>query len=103
MALAFSVLKQIPVRVFNIRAGRGNPGLRAQHLKGNFHLIKLSSWPMPWLGWLLTSLTLCRPGSFHVGFVDHKVALGQVFLQVLWFFPVSIIPLVLHTCISSGA
>lgn len=34
MALAFSVLKQIPVRVFNIRAGRSNPGLRAQHLKG---------------------------------------------------------------------
>ncbi|XP_021918081.1 RNA 3'-terminal phosphate cyclase isoform X2 [Zootermopsis nevadensis] len=34
MALAFSVLKQIPVRVVNIRAGRSNPGLRAQHLKG---------------------------------------------------------------------
>ncbi|XP_069673562.1 RNA 3'-terminal phosphate cyclase [Periplaneta americana] len=34
MALAFSVLKQVPVRVFNIRAGRSNPGLRAQHLKG---------------------------------------------------------------------
>jgi RNA 3'-terminal phosphate cyclase len=37
MALAFSVLKQIPVRVFNIRAGRSNPGLRAQHLKGKFY------------------------------------------------------------------
>jgi RNA 3'-terminal phosphate cyclase (ATP) len=37
MALAFSVLKKKPVRVFNIRAGRSNPGLRAQHLKGNFH------------------------------------------------------------------
>ncbi|PNF30765.1 RNA 3'-terminal phosphate cyclase [Cryptotermes secundus] len=34
MALAFSVLKKKPVRVFNIRAGRSNPGLRAQHLKG---------------------------------------------------------------------
>lgn len=34
MALAFSVLKQKPVRVYNIRAGRSNPGLRAQHLKG---------------------------------------------------------------------
>jgi hypothetical protein len=41
MALAFSVLKQIPVRVFNIRAGRSNPGLRAQHLKGNFYIITI--------------------------------------------------------------
>jgi hypothetical protein len=29
----------------------------------------------------------------HVEFVVDKVALGQVFLRVLWFFPVSIIPL----------
>ncbi|KAJ9574387.1 hypothetical protein L9F63_025966, partial [Diploptera punctata] len=34
MALVFSVLKQKPVQVYNIRAGRSNPGLRAQHLKG---------------------------------------------------------------------
>jgi hypothetical protein len=26
-------------------------------------------------------------GPVHVGFVVDKVALGQVFLQVLWFFP----------------
>jgi hypothetical protein len=30
--------------------------------------------------------------SFHVGFMVDKVALGKVFLQVLWFSPVSIIP-----------
>nr|CAD7261513.1 unnamed protein product [Timema shepardi]CAD7569308.1 unnamed protein product [Timema californicum] len=34
MALAFSALRKIPIRVHNIRAGRSNPGLRAQHLKG---------------------------------------------------------------------
>jgi len=34
MALAFSVLKQLPIRVFSIRAGRSSPGLRPQHLKG---------------------------------------------------------------------
>jgi hypothetical protein len=32
------------------------------------------------------------PGSVHVGFVVDKVALGQVFLQVLRFSSVSIIP-----------
>lgn len=34
MAVAFSVLKRIPVRIYNIRAGRSNPGLSPQHLKG---------------------------------------------------------------------
>ncbi|XP_067004066.2 RNA 3'-terminal phosphate cyclase [Anabrus simplex] len=34
MSIAFSALQGIPIRVFNIRAGRSNPGLRAQHLKG---------------------------------------------------------------------
>jgi hypothetical protein len=43
MALSFSVLRQIPVRVFNIRAGRSNPGLRAQHLKGNFDIMLMKS------------------------------------------------------------
>jgi hypothetical protein len=32
------------------------------------------------------------PGSVHVGFVVDKVTLGQVFLLVLRFFTVSIIP-----------
>jgi hypothetical protein len=32
-------------------------------------------------------------GSFHVGFVVGKVALGQGFLRVLRFSPVSMIPL----------
>jgi hypothetical protein len=35
------------------------------------------------------------PGSVHVGFVVDEVALGQVFPRVLWFSPVSFIPLVL--------
>jgi hypothetical protein len=37
-----------------------------------------------WLRWLLAGLSPQRPeflpGSVHVGFVVHKVALGQVFL-----------------------
>jgi hypothetical protein len=39
----------------------------------------------------------------HVGFVMDKVALGQVFLQVLWFCLPVIIPPVLHSHPSSVA
>jgi hypothetical protein len=41
-------------------------------------------------------------GSIHVGFVVDKVALGQVFLRVLRFSPVDIIPPSLSRLISSG-
>ncbi|KRT82383.1 hypothetical protein AMK59_4894 [Oryctes borbonicus] len=34
MSLIISVLSGIPIRVYNIRAGRGKPGLMDQHLKG---------------------------------------------------------------------
>jgi hypothetical protein len=48
------------------------------------------------LRWLVVSLSLWRPRfisvSVHVGFVVDEVALGQVFLQVLQFSPVSILP-----------
>jgi hypothetical protein len=40
------------------------------------------------------------PGSIHEGFVVDKVALGQVFLRVLQFYPVSIIPPLLHINLS---
>jgi len=51
---------------------------------------------VPWLRRLVAGLSPRRPGfapgSVHVGFVVDKVALGQVFLRVLRFSPVSIIP-----------
>jgi hypothetical protein len=51
---------------------------------------------VPWVRWLVAGLSPRRPGfapgSVHVGFVVDKVALGQVFLRVLPFYPVSIIP-----------
>ncbi|XP_039300150.1 RNA 3'-terminal phosphate cyclase-like [Nilaparvata lugens] len=34
MSASLSVLRKIPIRVMNIRAGRSKPGLRPQHLKG---------------------------------------------------------------------
>jgi hypothetical protein len=50
---------------------------------------------VPWPEQLVTGLSLQRlgfePGSVHMGFAD-EVALGQIFLRVLQFYPVSIIP-----------
>jgi hypothetical protein len=61
---------------------------------------------VPWLRSLVAGLSPRRPGfapgSIHVGFVVDKVGLGQVFLRVLLFFPVSIIPPSLSKLISSG-
>jgi hypothetical protein len=42
------------------------------------------------------------PGSIHVGFVVDKVVLVQVFLRVLQFSPVSIIPPSFSILISFG-
>jgi hypothetical protein len=43
---------------------------------------------VPWLSWLVTGLSLRRPGfmpgSVYVGFMD-KVALGQVFSEFFSF------------------
>jgi len=50
--------------------------------------------------WSLTAETRLR---FHVRPVVYKVALGQVFLQVLRFSLVSIIPLILYTRLSLHA
>jgi hypothetical protein len=56
---------------------------------------------VPWLRWLVTGLSQQRPRfvpmSVHVGFVVDKVALAQVFLQVLRFPPAIIVLLGLHT------
>jgi hypothetical protein len=55
---------------------------------------------VPWLRQLVASLSLwrlgCNTGPVRVGFVVHKVVLGQVFLSVLWFSTLSIILPSLH-------
>ena len=57
-----------------------------------------------WFRLLLAGLSPWRlgfiPRPVHVGFVVDKVALGQVSLRVCRFFPVSIIPPMLHTLLS---
>jgi hypothetical protein len=56
---------------------------------------------LPWLGGSFAILSPQRPGSnprpVSVRFVVDNMALEQVFLQVLLFYPVSIIPPLLHT------
>jgi hypothetical protein len=51
---------------------------------------------VPWLRSLVAGLSPLNPefapGSIHVGFLVDKVALGKVFLRVLRFSPVNIIP-----------
>jgi hypothetical protein len=55
---------------------------------------------VPWLRQLVTGMTLRRTemdtGSLHARFVAHKVTLAHVFLPVLQFSPVTIIPPPLH-------
>jgi len=56
------------------------------------------------LVYLLLNVMPCfSPRVGHVGFVVDKVALGQVFLQALWFSLPVIIPPVLHSHPSSVA
>jgi branched-subunit amino acid transport protein len=38
-----------------------------------------------------------NPRSVHIRFVGDEVALGQVYLRVLWFAPVSTIPPIRHS------
>jgi hypothetical protein len=63
---------------------------------------------VPWLRRLFAGFSPRRPGiasrSVHVGFVLDEVALRQVFLRVLRFSPVIIIPplLHIHSCIIWG-
>jgi len=45
---------------------------------------------------LLTTEAWSNARQVHVGFVVDRVAMRQVFLQVLWFTTIIIIPPVLH-------
>jgi hypothetical protein len=53
-------------------------------------------WAVPWPRQLLAGLSPLIPGfapsSIHVRFVVEKVALEKVFLRILLFSPVNIIP-----------
>jgi hypothetical protein len=52
-------------------------------MSDSIYLYQSVSQAVSWLTWLVAGLSLGRPGfdprSVHVGFVEDKVALGQVF------------------------
>jgi hypothetical protein len=52
--------------------------------------------------WHRSTEHMFAPSSVHVGFVVGKVELRQIFLSILQFYPVNIIPTELHTYISPG-
>jgi len=39
----------------------------------------------------------CYPGPVQLGFMLDSLAMRQVFLQILWISPVTIIPFMLYT------
>jgi hypothetical protein len=75
----------------------------AERNSGRFCLHQPGGKAVLWLRRLVTGLSSRRsgfmPGSVHVEFVVDKVALGQVFLRVLLFSPVNIVPPWLSTLI----
>jgi hypothetical protein len=89
-----AVVKQGELRV-DMPDGASGKAWQTQHCS---EILRLNGYAVavPRLRRLVTDHSLLRPrsvpGSVHVGFVKAKVALGQVFLQVLWFSPVNIIP-----------
>jgi hypothetical protein len=43
------------------------------------------------------------PKPVHMGFVVEKMVLGYVFLRVLWFSPITVLPMLrTHLSITSG-
>jgi hypothetical protein len=65
---------------------------------GNGQLIPQAE---PWLRQSITSLSLCKPRNdlrtLYVELVDYKMAMGQDFLRIFLFTPVTIIPPLLHS------
>lgn len=71
-AIAFSAVTKKPCRIFNIRAGRPNPGLRAQHLKSIEALASLCNAKVS--GGLI--------GSHEVVFHPNEISAGEHVIDV---------------------
>lgn len=71
-AIGLSAVTGKSCKIFNIRAGRCNPGLHAQHLKGIQAAAKISS----------GKLENDRIGSTHVEFYPSKISGGNYFIDV---------------------
>jgi RNA 3'-phosphate cyclase len=66
-AVALSAIKQVPVRIVNIRKGRPEPGLKAQHLTGILAAAQLCD----------AKLTGAKIGSTELTFEPKKIKFGK--------------------------
>jgi len=66
-AVALSAIKKIPIRVYNIRKGRGEPGLKAQHLTGILAAAQLCD----------AKVTGAELGSTELTFEPKKTRFGK--------------------------
>jgi hypothetical protein len=85
---------------FFSRAGYRNVGVGKTNLHCSGYCVTLSGWAMSCLRRLVADQLLNRPSfkvwPVDVGFVEDRVALGQVFLWIIKILPV-IVPLMFHT------
>lgn len=92
-AIALSALSMKPVKVYNIRAKRSNPGLRPQHLTGIKMLAKIANAEVQ--GLYVNSMTItfnpkqCQAGKFefNIGTAGSISLILQTVLPVLAFAP----------------
>jgi RNA 3'-phosphate cyclase len=89
-AVALSAISGRPVHIFNIRTGRGKPGLRPQHLEGIMAAAKMCSAETD--GAKINSLEVTfRPGKIKGGslMIDTKTA-GSVTLILQTLTPIAL-------------
>lgn len=72
LAAAFSVLTQKPIRVINIRAGRPQPGLKAQHLVGLNALAELCG----------ATLKGAKLGSMEIEFIPGEIKEREIDIEI---------------------
>jgi len=89
MVLSYGAILGEPTRVFNIRAGRSNPGLRPQHLKTAEAVAWMCGGEAEGLGIGSTEVVL-RPGSLSGGAYDVDIGTaGSVTLMLQCLAPIA--------------
>ena len=88
-AVALSAIKQIPIKVYNIRRGRPEPGLKAQHLTGIQAAAQLCGAKVTGAAIGSTQLTF-EPGKIRFGKFKFDVGTaGSVTLVLQTIVPIA--------------
>nr|XP_018909362.1 PREDICTED: RNA 3'-terminal phosphate cyclase isoform X1 [Bemisia tabaci]XP_018909375.1 PREDICTED: RNA 3'-terminal phosphate cyclase isoform X1 [Bemisia tabaci] len=89
-AVALSALKDAPVRIIKIRAGRKDPGLKSQHLKGIELVRQMCDGSLEGGSMGSTEITF-RPGRIKAGsFYADAVTAGSVSLMMQVLLPLAL-------------